>query len=736
MKQRKAELDELARKLRQPPPVDPFQDEPALCRALGWVESIQLSARPPMLQTVSADDLGTLGQYRLLSVLGQGGMGTVYKALHTRLEKIFAVKVLPLDKLQEEQAVARFDREMKAVAKAEHPNIVRATDAGVSDGRHFLVMEYVEGMDLARLLRHIGPLTPGDACELIRQAALGLQYAHSKGMVHRDLKPSNLMLARSEDGPPQVKILDLGLALLDAPHSSEPRELTSTGQVMGTVDYMAPEQIQDSHHVDIRADIYSLGATLYKLLCGQTPFSGQRWDNPRRRMMALVTETPRSIAQRRSDLPDGLPEVVDRMMARNADERYPTPAEVAAALAPFCVGTDLAALLQSAESMQPFMCRDARLPKTKDALSSSSTRKENAAENAADGRSLQPTRVWPRSAFSFRRRLLLLSATVGLTLVLGTARLIRNATDTGGSMRAPLSASGESPLPARAPFDAEQAEAFQQAWAGHLGIEAEISNSVGMRLRLIPPGEFMMGSHDREETYKEDEGPRHRVGLTRPFYLGACEVTQGEYTQVMGINPSSYSAKPGQGQPQGIGEFTTRHPVNCVSWLDAVAFCNKLSEMEGLQPCYAIEDSNVAAIDGNGYRLPTEAEWEYACRAGNESIYSFFDNTQLDAHAWYKANAVGLNRVGQKLANGFGLHDFHGSVAEWCADWWAADYYTVSPEVNPLGPETGEFRVMRGGSWRNGHPPHLRCAHRSHYAPDIKFEYFGFRVAKTLCFTP
>ena len=211
-------------------------------------------------------DLGVIRDYQLLAKLGEGGMGAVYKALHTKLQKVVAIKVLPAGRMNDPQAVQRFEREMQAVGRLSHPNIVGAHDAGEHEGTNFLVMEHVAGIDLSELIRNVGPLPIADACELARQAAVGLQHAHEHDLVHRDIKPSNLMLA--PDG--QVKILDLGLARL---HMGNLPELTSTGQMMGTLDYIAPEQTGDAHDVDIRADIFSLGATLYKLLTGVTPYS-------------------------------------------------------------------------------------------------------------------------------------------------------------------------------------------------------------------------------------------------------------------------------------------------------------------------------------------------------------------------------------------------------------------------------------------------------------------------------
>lgn len=286
--------------------------------------------------------------YELLSPLGQGGMGMVYQALHTRMKRTVALKLLTPDRMHSREAITRFEREMRAVGALDHPHIVRAYDAGEADGLHFLVMELVVGLDLASLLSRVGRLPVPDACEVVRQAALGLQHAHEHGMVHRDIKPSNLMLTRSG----QVKILDLGLALLAAgdPH---PGELTGSQQVMGTLDYMAPEQCLDTHAVDIRADIYSLGATLYKLLTGTAPFSGERVLGPMQKMLALTTREAPPVTTYCEAVSPELLAVVDLLLARDPSQRFATPQEVAQALAPFAHGADLVALFLAASSLPP-----------------------------------------------------------------------------------------------------------------------------------------------------------------------------------------------------------------------------------------------------------------------------------------------------------------------------------------------------------------------------------------------
>jgi serine/threonine protein kinase len=287
--------------------------------------------------------LKQLRDYQLLEQLGQGGMGAVYRAVHVHLDRTVAVKVLPPERTRDPQSIARFRREMRAVGKLQHPNIVAAHDAGEADGTHFLVMELVEGIDASRLVRAAGPLPIADAAEIIRQAAAGLQHASAHGLVHRDIKPSNLMVTKAG----QVKLLDLGLALLEGPQPAG-EELTQASQMMGTADYVAPEQTGDSHGVDIRADIYSLGCTLYKLLTGEAPFSGPKYTTPIQKMMAHVGTPAPDLRAKRPDAPAGLAAIIAKMLAKQPADRYATPAEVAAALVPFCSAADLAALVARA----------------------------------------------------------------------------------------------------------------------------------------------------------------------------------------------------------------------------------------------------------------------------------------------------------------------------------------------------------------------------------------------------
>jgi serine/threonine protein kinase len=273
--------------------------------------------------------LGQIGVYELLAKLGEGGMGVVYKARHTRLEKLFALKLLG-EKLDDSPGLReRFHREVLAAGKLNHPNIVQATDAGDHEGRPFLVMELLDGVDLARLVKEAGPLPLADACDAIRQAALGLEHARQAGLVHRDIKPSNML--RTKDGT--VKVLDLGLARLRG--GPENLEITLPGQVLGTADYMAPEQVVDGSSVDIRADIYSLGCTLYHLLAGEPPFAGPGCRTRDTKIQAHLGKPAPDVRAKRPEVPAPLADLVMRMLAKEPKERPQTPAEVAEELAVF-----------------------------------------------------------------------------------------------------------------------------------------------------------------------------------------------------------------------------------------------------------------------------------------------------------------------------------------------------------------------------------------------------------------
>jgi formylglycine-generating enzyme required for sulfatase activity len=277
------------------------------------------------------------------------------------------------------------------------------------------------------------------------------------------------------------------------------------------------------------------------------------------------------------------------------------------------------------------------------------------------------------------------------------------------------------PRLSKAPFARRAADRAKLEWSRSLGIDVEIENSIGMKLTLIPPGEFLMGSPETETSRLANED-QHKVRITQTFYLGVREVTQAEYQEVMEKNPSFFSVT-GGGKERIRGRTTDQFPVERVSWDEAQAFCEKLTELQAEQ---TIQPA------GWVYRLPTEAEWEYACRAGATGQFCFGDSdSRLADFAWYGESFLNgtSHPTGKRKPNAFGLHDMHGNVWEWCGDWYAE--YDDAPESveDPRGPSQASKRVNRGGSWCNL-ALSCRSATRSRDSPSFRSEHLGFRVAR------
>jgi serine/threonine-protein kinase len=294
-----------------------------------------------------------LGSYRIAERLGEGGMGRVFKAYHSKLNRKVALKVLHKEYLEREHAINRFYQEIQVAAQLTHPNVVFAFDADHVHDIYFLAMEYVDGIGLARLVDQTGPLPADQACDYMHQAALGLQHAHEQGLVHRDIKPSNLLVTRKRKARALaaaafgekhgmakyphgvVKIIDFGLARLQRPDAPTPpsgRRLTRLGTVMGTPDFIAPEQASNTQSADTRSDLYSLGCTFYYLLTGRLPF-------PRGSMMEKLkqheTKEPIKIEKVSPDVPTELANVVRKLMAKQPELRYQTPGDLANELSTF-----------------------------------------------------------------------------------------------------------------------------------------------------------------------------------------------------------------------------------------------------------------------------------------------------------------------------------------------------------------------------------------------------------------
>jgi serine/threonine protein kinase/formylglycine-generating enzyme required for sulfatase activity len=798
-----------------------------------------------------------LGNYVILEKIGEGGMGQVFRARHRRMDRMVAIKMLPSGIGEDSAAVERFKREVKAAAKMNHPNIVTAYDADEADGRHFLVMEYVEGTDLSALVRSNGPLPVDEAVECALQAARGLEYAHRRGVVHRDIKPANLLLDREGT----VKLLDMGLARLEPAAGVAESELTGTGQMMGTVDYMSPEQAFDTKHADEGSDVYSLGCALWYLLTGRSVFAAEGGV-----MKKLLAHRERSVPSLQSACAAATPAlegVFAKMLAKQPGDRYQTMAEVIDGLAHCGVRmatwrglrtpsaetalddeSRLEKFLGEVDSMRPPTAANRAIGKKtptpaglKDTVAfisaafdsppfnSAHVEPDSNSEPSLDAPAAETTRQrgvhlpnrrsrtkWLAGAgvalFAAAFVLLVDSkdgairvaihdpqievAVKGTEIVLKqpdqghdvrltpgekvlvvrrgdlkfeTASLVVKKGDTIAvdvviaagiiEVREGARMIGHATVPARwrgwpadappaaiAPFDTARAMERQDAWATYLNVDVERENTVGMKLRLVPPGEFAMGSRQEEvdalaaaatdqwwKGYLASEAPKHAVYLTKPFYLGLHEVTQEEFEKVMAVNPSYYSAG-GPGKDAVARLNTGEHPVEMVCWFDAVDFCNKLSEQEGLAPYYFHQAEVVNVMGGDGYRLPTEAEWEFASRAGTSTRWSFGDDDAvLRQHGWINTNAGGRTQpVGKLAANPFGLLDMYGNVWEWCWDRHA--HYDSSPVPDPTGPKGGVDRVLRGGTFKD-EASFARSANRPGNDPSSRDSTYGFRVARS-----
>jgi formylglycine-generating enzyme required for sulfatase activity/serine/threonine protein kinase len=633
------------------------------------------------------------GRYTLTRLLGRGGMGVVWLARDEKLEQEVALKFLPETLARDEEAIADLKRETRKALRLTHPRIVRIYDF-VEDSRCAgIAMEFVDGRTLTSL-----KLEQPDGCfsvETLRpwmqQLCEALDYAHAEAKVaHRDLKPANLMV----DGRGGLKIADFGIsATLTDTATRASRQASSSG----TPVYMSPQQMMGEKPA-ATDDIYSLGATLYELLTGKPPFySGNI-------LLQVQNKVPPSIAERRAELgvtvagaggpgiPPAWEATIASCLAKQPQDRPQSAAEVWRRL-----NGDAAVSSEEREARRAEP--EPSVPPTQSTTSREST----------------PPR--PRTRLPLAIGLAaLLAVSSGMGWYYGIEQpaqrreqilrqeLAREAEQKRQAELARLEAARAEAEQARKAAEERAAQAArQEAEQARLAAEREATAKrpitiPGLNLELlpIPAGSFAMGSTNGDS----DEKPVTQVELTRAFWLGKTEVTQGQWEAVMGNNPSMFEG--------------ANLPVERVNYDDALEFCRKLT---------ARERAAGRLPEGYEYTLPTEAQWEYACRAGTMGDYA----GGLNSMGWYDGNSGNqTHTVGQKQANAWGLYDMHGNVWEWCLDWGGR--YRGGSVCDPAGTSSGMFRVVRGGSWD---VDAKRCcsAHRRDCVPDYRVSDLGFRLA-------
>jgi formylglycine-generating enzyme required for sulfatase activity len=554
-------------------------------------------------------------RYRAQQLLGRGGFGRTFKAIdeYRSNKPLCAIKQFSFDNRDpkiKQTALDLFYEEAKHLETlGNHPQIPELFDYFDLNGQPYLVQQFIDGQDLQQEIATNGRFDQHQIRELLLSLLPVLDFLHhqSPPIIHRDLKPANI-IRRSSDR--ELVLVDFGAA-----KQATQTMLAKTGTVIGSPEYVAPEQVRGKPA--FASDIYSLGVTCIYLLTQVSPFD----------LFDLSQDAwvwRDYLVDNRVD--EQLGQVLDKMIVNSLSQRYRSAAEVLAAL-------------------------------------------------AIDRKTVIIDRV--RSDLDIQRQRSIGAATTSTQ----TAALV-------------LHSFG---------FETAKVEIVNTFWGGHKTVVKKSSGIAlryiqnlggGVKLQMvnIPAGTFLMGAPELEEGSSDYQRPQHRVSIPA-FYMGKCPVTQAQYEAVMGAKPSYF-----QGGDR---------PVETVSWHDAIEFCQKLSQ-----------------LTDRHYRLPSEAEWEYACRAGTTTAF-YYGEIVDKAVANYRSEETTV--VGIYPANAYGLYDMHGNILEWCADKYHGNYLDAPTDGSVWANDANSAYVLRGGSWYSK-PSYCRSAARMYYQPDYRCAYFGFRV--------
>lgn len=653
-----------------------------------------------------------LGQYRIEARVARGATSTIYKAYQEKLDRYVAIKVLSPHFVDEPGFLDRFYQEARAVARLDHPNILPVYDFDQLGETVYIVMKYVTTGTLRHMMQ--GPLDLSLTVEITKQVGLALGYAHRQGVVHRDIKPGNILIADNN----WALLTDFGLAkMLNAG-----QRLTRTGAGVGTPEYMSPEQAQ-GRAIDGRADLYSLGAMLYEMLTGHLPFES---DSDIAVALKHVTDPVTPPGVYRSDLPPAVEQVILTALEKEPHRRYATAEAMLAALTRAVSPAFTAEAIESPAAIQPI----GGPPSTKSAWGLKLAAGWIALRQQA-AQSVQQLRAWRHRQgehlASFRQTQWLphrterlanrrvWAMTAGVFIVLFACGVLAPLVFPGNVPSTPVNVTPGSKTTLVAPLGQSLSTRTSAPMVTSTAVVLTMpmltatpvmSTSTPPGMKLIPAGAFTMGAVSGE--FDADETPPHAVYLDS-YYIDSVEVTNVQFARF--VASSGY-----QTDAEKAGDSTTwrsfnspdrqRYPVIFVSWNDATRYCAWV-----------------------GKRLPTEAEWEKAARGSSKRIYPWgntfngnFANT-VEAGIGQPV-AVGL----QSAQSPYGLVDMAGNVWELVQDWYGGGYYTDSPKSNPAGPESGPFKVIRGGSFKI-QPDRATTTARENISPDSRGDDVGFRCA-------
>ena len=606
------------------------------------------------------------GRYKIVRKLGEGGMGSVWLAEDQKLDgRKVAIKMLPVVLATNARAIQQLKAEAKVAMQLVHSNIVALRSFEDSDEGAFLVMDYVPGKTLEQILAEKETLSEEEVLRIFKPVAEALDYAHRHEVVHRDVKPSNVIV--NEAGEPFI--MDFGIA----------REMKDTmtrvtgKNSSGTLPYMSPEQLRGEEPAPAQ-DVYSLAATIYECLSGNPPFHrGQiehQIEHVAPKPLAAHSPLGRAVMAGLAKTPEGRPTTAGKLVEGGRVE--PQRAQRAQRGGPkgwkWAAGLVLVAGLSAAgwgvwRSIQDSGVRS---------------------QNGSDGAGTPPPQ-----------------------------EMVGPGGDRAGLEQPPGQRPGLQQAAAEAKRKADEAaaakkaaeEAARQPKVGDIK-KLDLGGGVTLDLAWIPAGRFTMGSPAGEADRGGDEGPQHTVTFANGFWMGRTEVTQAQYEQVTGSNPSNWKG--------------TDLPVENVNWNDAKEFCRKASQTTGQE-----------------VRLPSEAEWEYACRAGTTTPFHYGDSLDATMANFDGNYPYGNGRKGEYRQrttavktfrpNAWGLYDMHGNVWEWCEDWYHDNYGGAPSEGAPWLSPSGSDRVLRGGSWFV-YAGFCRSANRSGLAPGNAYSHYGFRV--------